>query len=72
MKAYMELVNNMLLTAEVQKHTQLNQYSVTTQLFSIFLGDVSSLQLYIQWCDDATAAEVCIPVFYIDFGSDYY
>ncbi|CAG00321.1 unnamed protein product [Tetraodon nigroviridis] len=32
MKAYMELVNNMLLTAE----------------------------LYIQWCDDATAAEVCL------------
>uniref|UniRef100_A0A3Q1EU71 Metaxin 2 n=1 Tax=Acanthochromis polyacanthus TaxID=80966 RepID=A0A3Q1EU71_9TELE len=31
MKAYMELVNNMLLTAE----------------------------LYVQWCDDATAAEVC-------------
>lgn len=46
MKAYMELVNNMLLTAEVHKHThteEVPQYSYT-QLLSIFVENIFSFQ----------------------------
>lgn len=30
------------------------------QCFYISMNLLFSLQLYIQWCDDATAAEVCL------------
>lgn len=58
MKAYMELVNNMLLTAEV--HTHDCNSTTCFQYFYINLNLFFSLQLYIQWCDDVTAAEVCL------------
>lgn len=67
MKAYMELVNNMLLTAEVHRQNMLawthflNQYKSDCRYIWVTLSHLSllsSLQLYIQWCDKATAAEV--------------
>lgn len=62
MKAYMELVNNMLLTAEVRTSIAVESHSCTSKATKIFfnLSDDLPRQLYIQWCDDATAAEVRI------------